>query len=160
MGCRTDGELNDAGIRQAQELAERLTKDFDVIFSSDLKRAAQTAEIVSTKLGIPVVFREELRERDFGSLSGKHWDEVYEKTGVNSGDKDSVLKYDHRPFGGDSVEDIKERLLEFIDDVKKNYSDKKILVVTHGGILRLMHAMFSQDEIAELGNASIHEFEL
>ena len=160
MGCQTDGELNDVGIQQAQELASKLTDDFDIILSSKLKRAAQTAEVISKKLNIPIEFKEELKERDFGSLSGKHWNEVYEKTGVEHGNKDKVLVYNFHSFGGDSIEDVKEHLITFVDDIKKNYGDNKILVVTHGGILRLMHAMLSKDEIAELGNASIHEFEL
>ena len=77
MGQRVDESLNDEGRRQAEELREGIQdKMFDVIFSSPLKRAEETARILAHERNVPVVLRAELKERDFGALSGKTWPEA------------------------------------------------------------------------------------
>ena len=145
-----DEPLNEIGLKQAEELAEQIEDNFDVIFSSPLKRASKTAEIIANKFNKKIIFSEYLKERNFGSLAGTVWKE---------GEKESV-KYDDRPYGGESVEDVKARIDKFIKEVKKNYPDKTVLVVTHGGIIRLMHYLYRKEEIGHIKNASIHEFDI
>lgn len=158
MGQRVNESLNAEGVKQAQDLAQSLDKDFDIIFSSPLKRAVETAKLISERLNIPVIEKKELTERDFGSLSGKRWDEMPEA--VKSRD-DLEQNYDYRSFGGESAGDVKSRFLKFTNELKEKYSDKKILIVAHGGILKMAHSLFSK-EIAEikLHNASMHEFDI
>ena len=160
-GQRMDTLLNEDGIRQAEETAKGLPSDVDLIFASPLKRAAQTAKIIGQKLNLPIKFRDEIKERDFGSLSGKTWEEMQkEAENPNLHVLDEGLRYDYCPWGGESVEDVKKRFLGFVDEIKTKYPGKKILVVTHGGLIRIMHAVFPQKELPIIANASIHEFKL
>jgi broad specificity phosphatase PhoE len=159
---RIDQSLNQDGISQAQALIPELEKiNFDVIFSSTLLRAKETAEIIANHFKIVINFDERIIERDFGSLGGKTWDEIKEYSGKeNLKEDDSQQIYDYRPYGGESVEDVKERYLSFIEEIKDKYSDKTVLVVAHGGILRLSHFLYKNQELREIKNASIHEFDL
>lgn len=164
MGQRIDESLNETGLEQARELVGKLEDNFDIIFSSPLKRAKETAEIIAARFNKKFVLSDYLKERDFGSLSGKPYEEAWEemrKSGFNNPKSaDIKQKYNYRPYGGESVDDVKARLEKFIDEVKKNYSDKTVLVVTHGGIIRLIHFLHKKEELDHIGNVSTHEFEL
>ena len=85
QGQTEDGNLNEAGIAQAHASLEFLPKDISIIFASPLKRAKQTAEIIAQYLHSEggVLFRDELKEKHYGSLSGKTWEEVEKTTGRN-----------------------------------------------------------------------------
>lgn len=165
MGKRVDESLNEEGKKQAREISERLSQNsFDILFTSPLKRANQIAEIIADKIKVPVLKRDELLERDFGSMSGKTWQEMKDEIKSESIDfkeKDFDQKYDYRPYGGESVEDVKHRLIKFIKEIKTNYSDKKILVVSHGGILKLTHLLFLEKKMEKTpNNVEVHEFEV
>ena len=58
------------------------------------------------------------------------------------------------------MEDVKVRLTRFLEDVKHNYTKETPLIVTHAGIIRFIHLMLKGHEIAEVANASVHEFEI
>lgn len=161
MGQGVDESLNEEGIKQVEDLALKLNDDFDMIFSSSLKRALETANILNNRFGKPLEIKEELRERHFGSLSGKSWEEVGMLTGEDIEDmkkRDLSQAYDYRRYGGESTSDVTVRLEKFINSVRsKPY--KKILVVTHGGIIRLAYKVFKNEGIVGITNTSIHEFE-
>ncbi len=164
MGQRVDEPLNDEGRSQAQKLSASLRGvPFDVIFSSPLKRAAETAAIIADGGATHIVLHDALKERDFGSLSGKSWDEADALTESEPGDLKSVdrhLDYDYRPYGGESAEDVKKRLQKFVSDIKTKYSDKRILIVAHAGILRFSHALFHDTKVDHIRNATIEEFDV
>jgi len=162
-GQRVDDELIPEGINQANELAQAIDSDFDVIFSSSMKRALQTAKIISEKINVPIIERKEIMERDYGKLSDKSWEEVGKETGLDHFDlkkQEFELTYDYRPYGGESAEDVKKRVLTFIAEVKKNYADKKVLVVAHGGIIRMAHFLFLEEKAEHIKNATIYEFDI
>ena len=160
MGSGIDAPLNETGMKQAEDLAAALSGDFDIIISSTLKRASQTAEVIKQRFDKPLVFNKLLEERSFGSFAGKSWDEIEQKT-HNKVNRviDAKEQYNFRPYGGESVEDVRQRLVRFIEESKRNYHDKIILVVTHGGIVRLAHHLFSE-KTPHVGNVSVHEFNL
>lgn len=159
MGQRVNESLNEEGVKQAKDLARNLDKDFDLIFTSPLKRAVETAKLISEQIGASIIERAELMERDFGSLSGKGWEEMPDDGEYKKNDFEQ--KYDYRPFGGESAEDVKNRLIKFMDELKKEYSDKKVLIVAHGGILKMAHFMFSEEHLKMTpNNASLHEFNI
>jgi probable phosphoglycerate mutase len=163
QGQRINESLNSEGIRQAEELTSNIDKDFDVIFTSPLKRAAQTAEILAKEIKAPVIVREEIIERDYGSLSGKTWEEMFEfgEGKIDFRKMDFELEYDYRPYGGECAEDVKKRLLKFIEELKKDYSDKKVLIIAHGGILKMAHFLFLEEKVQHTPkNASIYEFDI
>ena len=72
-------------------------------------------------------------------------------------EKDINQQYDYRPYGGESVLNVKSRVLSFINDVKKS-NNKKILVVTSAGIIRLLHNILRGEVHEKIHNSSIHEF--
>jgi len=164
MGQRIDEPLNEEGKRQARELVERIKNfRFDVIFSSPLKRAHETAQIIAKRKNIPVMTRNELQERDFGSLSGKTWPEAATEAGISVEElrsRDRALEYDYRPYSGESANDFRERFLTFIEGLKKDYADKRVLIVAHAGVLRLAHALFREVNVDHIENASLEEFEV
>ena len=164
MGQRIDESLNEEGKRQSEGLAKGIQDmTFDVIFSSPLKRAAETAGILGREREAQIVHRDELKERDFGSLSGMTWAEAVavakrdlEEFRMN----DRGQKYDYRPWGGESAEDVKKRLLDFVGEIKKEYAGKSVLIVAHSGIVRLAHHLFRKQRVEQIHNASIEEFEI
>jgi broad specificity phosphatase PhoE len=117
----TDRPLSDYGRRQARELAGELEdEELAAIYSSDLARARETAEIVGERLGLPVVLDPDLREKDWGT-----WE------GLNAVERDRV------EFVGESTEAHQERILQALRRISERHpSDGRVLVVTHGGSMR------------------------
>ena len=154
----TDTELNETGINQAKEAAKQIKEyNFDLILSSPLKRAAKTAEIVSNGK-VPVCYREELIERCFGDYEGSTL-----KDFNMSRCYDYKLNTDENNL--ESLNDLITRVNSLLDEIKNTYSDKKVLLVTHGGILRVINAYFNgipEDGIlvpTGTKNCQIKEFE-
>lgn len=129
-GQDNDIPLNDWGELQSKKLAERL-KDikFDKLFSSDLKRAKQTAEELSKSLNVNVIFDKRLREYNPGEVdpASEEWTEKYKKM-LESG----MSKYDIRPFGGENIWDLIKRTESFLKDIEKE--EGTIAVVSHSGV--------------------------
>ena len=111
-------ELSELGKQQAINLGNNTNYSFDIIFTSDLVRA-----IDSANLAWPETLKktdERLRECNYGDYDGK--------------DKNLVLYEDHisNPFpNGESLEDVEKRIKSFIEDLEKNYKGKKIGIVAH-----------------------------
>jgi len=150
-----DDSLTEEGIEQAHQTLASLGEHYTEIYSSDLLRAKQTAEILNTKLNLNIKYDVRLRERHTGSYTGKTWHEI----GLNLKEKDKKAVYDYRSQGGESAEDVKERLFSLINEVKENEKDGKVLMVTHGGIIRLLHHVLKGEAPETIHNASVHEFE-
>ena len=112
-------KLNDLGKEQAANLG-RLNSNikFDIIFTSDLVRAIDTANIAFPN--VKKVQDERLRECNYGSLDGE--------------DKKLIVYEDHidNPFpNGESLKDVEKRIQSFIDDIAKNYKGKTIGIISH-----------------------------
>ena len=162
MGQRVDEPLNDTGIKQAEELSEGLSgESFGVIFSSPLKRAKETAEIINKDSGITIRIDDRITERDFGSLSGKNWDKIKSEAYWTVHDDDRAQKYDYSSFGGETAKEVKERLLSFLDDLKKEHKNKKVLIVAHGGIMKILQLIYGEgQEIFTPENAKLYCFDI
>jgi 2,3-bisphosphoglycerate-dependent phosphoglycerate mutase len=117
----TDRPLSDYGRRQAQQLAGELeNEELEAIYSSDLARAHETAEIVGERLGLPVVLDPDLREKDWGTWEGLN-----------------AVERDHVEFVGETTEAHEERILEALRRIAERHpGDRRVLVVTHGGSMR------------------------
>ena len=156
---RADIELNEEGIAQCAILAREIDPDFEIIYSSPLKRAYTTAQVIAKSTGKEIIICNELSERDFGSLSGKTWDEINTETGKDLKQITKEQRYDFRPYGGESVEQVKERIEQFLNRVRTDgYS--KVLIVCHSGIISLMRHMHEKEQLPSIPNASVHEFVL
>lgn len=128
-----DPSLNEVGRRQAGELAERLAGNgIEVIVSSDLARAAETAAIVAARLQLDVRKERDLREIDVGSWSGLTLDEVAERfpTGFARW-RGGEIGHD-----GESREQLSRRVVAALLRVGADHAGRSVLVVTHGGVIR------------------------
>jgi broad specificity phosphatase PhoE len=116
----TDRPLTDFGRRQARQLAEELEREeLEAIYSSDLARARETAEIVGERLELPVVLDADLREKDWGNWEGL-----------------TAVERDRVEFVGESTEAHQERMLHALRRIAERHPDGHVLVVTHGGSMR------------------------
>jgi broad specificity phosphatase PhoE len=134
---RTDNELNENGIKQAHEVAEKLANEpLDLIICSPLIRAKQTAEIFNEKRGIEIIFDNNLLERDYGELEGCYLKD-YDFKNIWSYDNSQICNL------GESVKDLFKRVYDFLDKLKKEYPNKNILLVAHGGISIAVNCYFN-----------------
>lgn len=125
--------LTEYGIEQAKQIAQRLQAiNFEVIYSSPLLRALQTAEIISINYNLKPIISDYLREIDVGELDGKSINDIKIKQQYQQIiEQWQAGKHNISFVGGESLIKVKERILEFLCLVEKNnYS--KILVVGHG----------------------------
>jgi 2,3-bisphosphoglycerate-dependent phosphoglycerate mutase len=121
----TDCPLSDYGRRQAQALAEQLAagEELGALYSSDLARARETAEIVGARLGLPVLPDPDLREKNWGS-----WE------GLTADERDAV------EFVGETTAAHRERTLRALQRIAERHPVAHVLVVTHGGSIRRAQA--------------------
>lgn len=159
---RLDESLSEEGVKQSEALAAGWTEAVDVIFSSPLARAHETATILNAKLDVPLVIREELAERDSGSLSGQLWNVIPKLTnGVLSIERlQANYEIDYSPWGGESKEAVKVRVQGILSFMKSTKEYSHPVAVTHAGILRIMYLLFGRSLESGIANASVHEFDL
>ncbi len=150
-----DIPLNEEGIQQIYDATNKIPDDFTLIYSSDFIRCKQTTDILNKKLHATVVYDARLRERSFGTLEGTPIDNMDQKLR----ELDRNQEYDYRPYGGECVDQVKHRFFAWLENVKTNHSQDKILVVTSGGIIRLLYRMMNEETYSKILNGSIHEFE-
>ena len=133
----TDIELSAEGLRQADIAAERFKGiDIDKIFCSPLKRAAATAKPIADEKGLDVIYEDPFREICFGEWEGKTVPELTEKYGA---DYINFIREPHKyGFPGEgSIDRVMDRIKPAIDRMIAE-EDGNVLIVSHGGIIRLM----------------------
>jgi len=129
-----DPPLNDAGRAQAQELAERLDGEpVAVAYTSPLRRAHETAEIVCHRLGIELHSSASLMEVDVGSWSGLTRGEV---EALFPDGYRRWLDYGHGWDDGESYDELGERVVSGLLDIAARHPEELVLAVTHGGPIR------------------------
>jgi len=141
---QTDIELNETGIRQAQQAASRLANErFDAIYSSDLKRAKRTAEIIAEKHDLIEVIHESslLREMHFGDYEGATFDEMDKKFQlIFSADPSWRSSGPNvRAPNGESIADMAARIRQFTEEILSQHTiEDTLMIVAHGGPLQTM----------------------
>ncbi len=130
-----DSPLTEEGIAQARALARRLMREkFSALYSSDLGRAVQTAQIVSDVTGHEIITDTRLRERHLGIFQGLGGDEI--KTKYPEEYKlHRSLGPDYVIPGGESVRQQVARNLAYLTEVAVKHLAQTIVVITHGGVL-------------------------
>lgn len=132
----TDAELSELGRRQAERVADRLSGEkIDAVYSSDLSRAADTAERIAQPHNLEVKTDPELRECAFGDWEGLTVSEIretYPDLYMNYR-KDSVT---FRAPGGERLEELRERTVRAIDRIAAGHPNDTVAIVTHGGPIR------------------------
>ncbi len=136
---RCDIELNQLGIQQAKENKSKLeNENIDLIISSPLLRAKQTATIINEGINAPIIYDDRILERDFGEFEGVptyefdfnlFWDYYENKT------------YER----AENVQNFFDRIYNFLEDIIKENVDKNILIVGHGGVSIPIYCFFSKE---------------
>ena len=149
MQGQTQGELNEVGIIQAEQLRDKLAKKtFDAIVSSDLRRAVDTALIVAAPHGLEIDTTDLLRERDWGSFTGRY---------IPS------LKGEKWPNDIETLDDLLARARRFLDYIKDRYVGKTVLAVGHGIINKAIQAVYygkQMHEVERMANCEVRVLEL
>lgn len=133
----TDIELNDHGREQARNWAESLVDgDFELIVTSTLKRAKETAEIINRTLALPITEDARLNELDWGEWTGMTEAELKKISKLVNQQKKKG--FDFRPNGGESRNEQLQRACDVLLDLADEYPGKSVLVVAHYGILHCL----------------------
>ena len=124
--------LTEKGRKEVKKSAEKL-KNIDLIFSSDLLRTKQTAEIAAKALNVEVKYDKRLREYNVGIFNGRPGAETREFFRGKS-------KFKEAPPGGETYVEIEERTIDFLSKLEEKYSGKNILIISHQMNLSLLEA--------------------
>ena len=153
VGSWTDWDLSDEGREQAKRIGEKMAEEFQgwkfVMYSSDLKRAQQTAEIVGTHIGVKPVLVRELRERNLGKCVGKSVQWLKENIECQEKTVDDRMFSD-----AESRRDEWNRLLPFFRKIMAS-EEENIIIVSHGDLLSVFNAMFLGLDVESLNHAEL-----
>jgi len=157
----TDIPLSALGLAQADRLARALADEaLDAIYSSDLRRARQTAETLAGQQGVAVRIDAGLRERAFGRFEGLSWEEIAQKH-----PEDSIRwrrrEPDFQVGGGESLVTFSARCIATVQGIVAAHPGQNIAVVAHGGVLDCLYRAATRTALDaprswQLGNATIN----
>lgn len=140
VGSWTDWELTELGIAQAKRIGEALKAELagqkPVLYSSDLKRARQTADCIGNALGVVPILQPELRERNLGCCCGKSVQWLREHQQCRERTIDDRLFPD-----AETRREEWNRLKPFFEELMSN-PEEIILLVSHGDLLSVFNTMF------------------
>lgn len=149
MQGQVQGELNPKGVEQARQLSRQLAdKPIDVFVASDLKRAIDTCSIIAEPHGGQVITTPLLRERDWGSFTGRYIPDL----------EHAVWPDDVEP-----LETLKARAGKFLDFLRVNYPDKRILAVGHGIVNKAIQSVLyskPMNQVQRMVNAEVRIMEI
>jgi probable phosphoglycerate mutase len=161
-----DPPLSDRGREQANALARELAREtIDVLVSSDLRRAAETAAILGEARGLRPELNPRLRELDLGDWEGLTRDQI-ERTAGNALRRFDAGDLDVRPGGGENLREIAQRAFSVVSELVDAHPGRRLAVVTHLGVIRALlggscgfargagNGSVPSGPGAELGNAS------
>ncbi|WP_372655572.1 histidine phosphatase family protein [Halobacteriovorax sp.] len=158
----TDIPLNDLGRKEAQSLREFFSSiNIDRVFTSDLLRAHETAEIVFENRSVSIQKSPELREANFGEVEGMHIDELLSRFSTKfwdihkGGPEADTFSYP----GGETRGEVRERLISFIDKIRVESSTSSVALSTHGGALRsiMHHYLPNEAELVKIPNCVVYK---
>jgi probable phosphoglycerate mutase len=133
-----DVELSELGIKQAELLAKRLEgENIEAVYSSDLKRAYMTAEIISKRIKVPLFKEKEFREMSFGVWEGLTAEEI-EK---NYAELYTLWKKDPLQFfveKGETLQQVQNRMLKKTWEIVEKNMGRNVLIVSHGTSIKAL----------------------
>ncbi len=150
----TDIPLNAAGIEEAHALGQYLHGiPFLALYTSDLQRAHTTASILQGYTGIPIHVDERLREKRFGALEGQIRHQVQKQKVVRPHGVSPQVRSDDPE--AESNDDLSKRILTFLNDLGNRHETGRVLIVTHGALIRALLDLSSYREAVSLRNTSV-----
>src|SRR5579864_508887 len=118
------GRLSPAGKEGALTLGRRRQDDgLTAVFTSDLRRAVETAEIAFSGVDIPILHDWRLRECDYGNMNGVSAADVYRARAIHV--------YQPYPGGGESWDEATGRVARFLSDLSSRWDDQRVLIIGH-----------------------------
>ncbi len=148
-----DTPLAEEGLKQADELAERLAGlDIDAVYSSTMKRAKDTALPLARKLNKEIICDKRLGEVDFGSFAGKPHPEMEKVVGKTPRELFDSYSYDLSAWGGETSKEVETRVKSFLNDLRQQ-PYKLVVLVCHGGIVRWLNYLITGEKISWQPNA-------
>jgi broad specificity phosphatase PhoE len=148
-----DPPLNRRGLEQAAELASKLAAHaLDLLYSSPLQRAAQTARIIASRLEIPLYLDARLMEIHQGAWQGRlraeierHYPDLFRRW--------EAEPWEASPPGGERLDQVQERVYQFVDEILRSYAGKRIGIVSHRipiGLIKLRYQDLDPDIVRTL----------
>jgi len=154
-----DTVLNETGIEQARKAAEILKDiNFDNVFSSDLKRAYQTAKLITQKRNLEIQKNKLLREMSFGNYEGMKIEKFHEELDEFLDYRDTLSfekRFTHRVADIETDEELVNRFLNFFSEKDELTKGKNNLIVTHGAAMRTLLVYFGWAKYNELIHGKI-----
>lgn len=159
----TDTDLNETGLQQAKELGKELEKESNKIrkvYTSRLKRAKVTADMIAKHIGATVIVLDGLEELDLGNWEGLSWTEVENKYPEEFAAFAADRRYT-KITGGESYQIMLDRLFAALDKVLHE-EDEEVLLVTHSAVIRglmtyLAGVPFEEMMQFKIPNLSVYE---
>ncbi|HEY2564316.1 MAG TPA: histidine phosphatase family protein [Acidimicrobiales bacterium] len=149
QGHADQAVLTRQGRRQAQLLTHRLGgRTIEAVYTSDLRRAQETAAILADSLRLQPQPHSALRERSLGVLQGSPAGSL--APAVTGIDGDRVVDSDARPSGGESLDDLYKRVAGFVDWLRHDLHGADALVVAHGGTVRMIRAYCAGRSVGDM----------
>lgn len=157
----TDIALNANGLEQARQLGAALAnEDIDAVYASDLSRAADTAQAIATHHKLTVHTHTGLRERHFGYFEGLTWAAIeakHPKDALAWRSRDTHFA----PAGGESLEALKARVVNTLNELAGKHMGQHIVIAAHGGILDQLYRLANNLDLQtkrdwHLGNAAVN----
>lgn len=144
--CNVDVDLDDVGRSQAALAAERLAGyGIEALYSSGLKRAVETAQIIGGRLGLVPVIIEEFREIDFGTMTGRSDEEILKEYADFR--KERAMQTSDLPYpGGENGADVVKRALPQMERIC-GAARERVAVVSHGGVIRSLCAYLLETDL-------------
>jgi probable phosphoglycerate mutase len=153
VGSWTDWDLSETGKTQAENIGRKLSKELAgkrvVMYSSDLKRAAQTAEIIGQHLNLRPILSFELRERNLGKCVGKSVQWLRENMECQEKTVDDRMFSD-----AESRRDEWNRLYPFFQKISES-QEEHIIIVSHGDLLSVFNAMWLGLDVESINKAEL-----
>jgi broad specificity phosphatase PhoE len=132
----SDVGLTELGVRQAHEVARKIAQLFkpEIVVSSPFRRAWQTSEIIAAELNLGIETLDGLHERDLGCLKGHSYDDLRTLV-LRDPLYDPARGWSWKPAGGESYEEVRERVMGAVNTLLRNYPQNEIVIVSHGGVM-------------------------
>jgi len=162
---QTDIFLNETGRQQAREAAKALKiHNPKVIYTSDLIRAVETAQLIAKELHIPIIQDKRLREINQGEWEGLHISEIHSRYGnqfISHRDNPLIVSAPN----GESIAEVKTRVIDFLNEITVKHPSEQIVISSHGlvlGIIRTIAMDIPINKVFEFipENAKIYQMEI
>jgi probable phosphoglycerate mutase len=159
----TDIDLNDQGRQQAQQMAQALKAidlQFDYLYTSDLMRAANTANAIEHLFNVNAIADTQLRERHLGSLQGLTIEDA-QRLKPELWQIHMQRNLEHDLVGGESIKQFASRIHGALEKIRRIHAGKTILLVSHGGALDMMYRLacnqpLEAEKAVSVPNASLN----